>query len=269
MSKKNTLRLSLVQANLAWENPVKNLAAFDRLLADVKKTDVVVLPEMFSTGFSMRPEKLAETMEGPTVSWMKEKAKKHKTAICGSLIIAEGKPGSKKGLKYYNRFVWAMPNGELFSYDKRHLFSPANEDRHYTAGKEKIMINYRGWNIVPFVCFDLRFPVWCRNTGAEADLMLFVANWPAPRNNAWQQLLVARAIENQCYVAGVNRVGKDGNGMDHKGSSTVVDFLGNAVLKGPEKKSWVKTIEIEKKPLEDFRKKFPVWKEADEFDIFL
>lgn len=260
MSKKNALDLTLVQTSLFWENKTKNLDHFDKLLNNVKGTHVVVLPEMFTTGFSMEPQKLAESMNGETVAWMKEKAKKLKAAVCGSVIIEEKK-------KYYNRFVWVMPNGEVYTYDKRHLFSPAGENEYYTAGKEKIIINYKGWNILPFICFDIRFPVWSRNVNAEADLMIYVANWPTPRNNAWQQLLIARAIENQCYVAGVNRVGKDGKGMEHKGSSAVIDYLGHTQLKGPDSKSWIKNISIEKNPLDEFRKKFPVWKEADKFRI--
>lgn len=260
MSKKNALNLTLVQTNLVWENRQKNLDQFDRLLKGVKKTDVVILPETFATGFSMNTKTMAETMNGDSIEWMKEKAKKLKAAVCGSLSIEEKK-------KYYNRFLWVMPNGEIFAYDKRHLFSPAGENKYYTAGKEKILINYKGWSIAPFVCFDLRFPVWSRNVNAEADLMIYVANWPSPRNNAWQQLLIARAIENQCYVAGVNRVGKDGKGMDHKGSSTVIDFLGHTQLKGPDNRSWIKNVSIDKKSLEEFRKKFPVWKEADAFKI--
>lgn len=260
MSKKKTLDITLVQTSLVWENRDKNLQNFDKLLANVKGTDVVVLPEMFTTGFSMNVRPLAENMQGESLGWMKAKAKKLKAAVCGSLIIEEKK-------KYYNRLVWVMPNGETFTYDKRHLFSPADEHKYFTAGQEKIIINYKGWNIAPFVCFDLRFPVWSRNVNMEADLMLYVANWPAPRNNAWQQLLIARAIENQCYVAGVNRVGKDGKGMDHKGSSAVIDYLGHTPLKGADSKTWVKQITLDKKPLDEFRQKFPIWKDADAFEI--
>jgi len=262
MSKKNSLDLTLIQTSLAWENKEKNLQQFDKLLANVKGTDVVILPEMFTTGFSMNTRQLAESMTGESVSWMKEKARKWKAAVCGSLIIEEKK-------KFYNRLVWVMPNGETFTYDKRHLFSPADEHKYFTAGKEKILINYKGWNISPFVCFDIRFPVWSRNVKVEADLMIYVANWPALRNNAWQQLLIARAIENQCYVAGVNRVGKDGKGMEHKGSSVVIDYLGHTQLKGPDNKTWVKNITLDKKPLDEFRTKFPIWKSADEFKVVL
>jgi predicted amidohydrolase len=262
MSRKNTLNLTLVQTTLFWEDRDKNLGQFDKILSGIKGTDLVVLPEMFTTGFTMNAKNMAENMNGTSVQWMKDRAKKLKAALCGSLIIEEKK-------KYYNRFVWVMPNGEVFTYDKRHLFSPADENKYFTAGSEKIMINYKGWNIVPLVCFDLRFPVWSRNVNAEADLMIYVANWPSPRNNAWQQLLIARAIENQCYVAGANRVGKDGKGMEYTGSSAVIDYLGHEVLKGPDKKSWVKSVSIDKKPLDEFRKKFPVWKDADEFKVIL
>jgi omega-amidase len=256
----DTLNLTLVQTNLVWEDKEKNKVSFDKLLAKIKKTDIVILPEMFLTGFSMNTKQLAETMDGDSVSWMKAKAKKLKTVVCGSLIIKDGK-------KNFNRFIWAMPNGETYSYDKRHLFSPGDENNHYTQGKDNVLINYKGWNIAPFICYDLRFPVWSRNVQAETDLMIYVANWPAPRNNAWEQLLIARAIENQCYVAGVNRIGKDIRNVDHFGNSAVTDFLGKTILKGEKSKSWVKQITISKKPMEEYRAKLPFWKDADEFLI--
>ncbi|HLP12514.1 MAG TPA: amidohydrolase [Flavobacteriales bacterium] len=256
----DSLNLTLVQANLAWEDKTNNKATFDKLFSTIKKTDIIILPEMFLTGFSMNAKLLAETMEGESVTWMKTKAKKLKAVVCGSLIIKENK-------KNYNRFVWAMPNGEIYTYDKRHLFSPGDENNHYTKGKDKVLINYKGWNIAPFICYDIRFPVWSRNINAETDLMLYVANWPAPRNNAWEQLLIARAIENQCYVAGVNRIGKDIRKVDHLGNSSVTDFLGKTILKGPVSKSWVKQITIFKKPLNEYREKLPFWKDADAFVI--
>ncbi|HYG49747.1 MAG TPA: amidohydrolase [Flavobacteriales bacterium] len=254
------LRITLVQSNLVWENKTKNRAQFDKLLAKAKKTDVIILPEMFLTGFSMNAKPLAETMDGESVKWMKTKAKKLKAVICGSLIIKENK-------KNYNRFVWVMPNGETYTYDKRHLFSPANEHKHYTPGNDKVLIHYKGWNIAPFICYDLRFPVWSRSVRAETDLMIYVANWPAPRNNAWKQLLIARAIENQCYVAGVNRIGKDARGIDHYGSSRVSDFLGKTILKGHKSQSWVKQITLDKKPMDEYRQKLPFWRDADAFVI--
>jgi omega-amidase len=215
---------------------------------------------MFTTGFSMNAKKLAEPMNGNAVTKMKGWAKKHRSAVCGSLIITEKK-------KYFNRFVWVMPNGEVYSYDKRHLFSPAGEHKFYTAGNEKIIINYKGWNICPLICYDLRFPVWSRNVNIEYDVLLYVANWPAPRNSAWEQLLIGRAIENQCYVTGVNRIGKDAKNINHNGSSAVIDFLGNAVLKGVNDKTWVKQLTIRKNVLEEYRAKLPFYTDADSFEI--
>lgn len=261
MSKKNdSLNVTLVQPNVYWENKEKNLAQYDKVLAKIKPTQLVVLPEMFTTGFSMHAAELAETMDGPSVAWMKAKARKLKAAVCGSLIIAEGK-------KTFNRFVWVMPNGDAYTYDKRHLFSPGSENVHYNAGAEKIIVHYKGWNIAPFVCYDLRFPVWSRNVNNEADVLLYVASWPVARSFAWQQLLIARAIENQCYVIGANRVGKDAQGIDHNGHSVVIDFMGKTLLQGPESKAWAKQVTLQKAPLGDFREKLPFAKDADIFTI--
>lgn len=261
MSKKNSLlNIAILQNNLAWENKTKNLLAFEKQIAKIQKTDIIVLPEMFTTGFSMNTKALAEPMNGESVEWMKKQAKKTKAALCGSLIISENK-------KYFNRFVWAMPNGDVYTYDKRHLFSPANENKFYTAGKEKIIINYKGWNICPLICYDLRFPVWSRNTANEYDVLIYVANWPSPRNYAWQQLLIARAIENQAYVIGVNRIGKDAKEINHNGSSTVIDYLGKQLLKGVDDKTWHKQINLNKDSLDEFRNKLPFFSDADNFTI--
>ncbi len=257
-STNKSLNISLIQANLVWENKVKNLQTFELQIEKLKKTDLICLPEMFTTGFSMNAKNLAEKMNGPSVGWMKAQAKNTNAAICGSLIIEERK-------KYYNRFIWAMPNGDIFTYDKRHLFSPGNEHKFFTPGTEKIIINYKGWNICPFICYDLRFPVWSRNIQNEYDLLIYVASWPAIRNNAWESLLVARAIENQSYVIGANRYGVDGTNTNHFGFSTVIDYLGKPVLNGPANKFWAKQITINKKDQEDFRKKLPFAKDADAF----
>ena len=261
------LSITLVQPNIHWEDPVKNIKLYNKLLSGVKKgsTDLIVLPEMFSTGFSMKPSNLAEEMNGFSMQWMHETAASLKAVVCGSLIIKEKK-------KYYNRFIWMQPNGEFQHYDKRHLFRMGGEDKIYTAGKKKLVIAYKGWNICPFICYDLRFPVWSRNQtiGAgnpEYDLAIFVANWPAVRSFPWQQLLLARAIENQAYVIGLNRVGDDGNGIAHEGHSSIIDMTGNSILKLKPKKQQVETITIDKQSLVDFRKRFPAYKDADKVKV--
>ena len=261
------LSITLVQPNLHWEDPVKNIKLFNKLLSPLKKggTDLIVLPEMFSTGFSMKPAGLAEEMNGFSMQWMRETASSLKSVICGSLIIKEKR-------KYFNRFIWMQPNGEYLHYDKRHLFRMGGEDKVYTAGKKKIIIPYKGWNICPFVCYDLRFPVWSRNkttsTGTlEYDLGLYVANWPAVRSFPWQQLLIARAIENQSYMVAVNRVGEDGSGMMHDGFSAILDMTGKPLLQLKPKKQTIATIHLDKQPLIDFRKRFPAYKDADQFKI--
>lgn len=255
----NSLLVTLVQSSLVWENPNANRVYFENLLQKIKKTDLILLPEMFATGFTMNT-KLAETMQGETITWMKQMAKKKKLAVAGSLVIEENK-------KIYNRFVWVSPNGEIFTYDKRHLFSMANEHKHYTAGTEKIIIHYKGWKILPLVCYDLRFPVWSRNRNNEYDLLLYTANWPKPRIAAWSKLLEARAIENQCYVMGVNRIGKDATGKDYTGNSAVIDAKGNKISKTKPGKVSVETVKLDLKELNDYRKKFPLANDADSFEI--
>ncbi|KAA3632908.1 MAG: amidohydrolase, partial [Bacteroidetes bacterium] len=206
------LRLSIVQDHLAWEQKQQNLKHFSKVLSPLKgETDLIVLPEMFTTGFSMNAEKLAETMEGPTVQWLKKQAADLSAAIMGSCIIRD------MG-KFYNRLLFVTPEGKTFYYDKRHLFSFAGEHEYYTGGTHRILIPYKGWKIMPQICYDLRFPVWSRNTD-DYDLLIYVANFPDKRRFAWQQLLTARAIENQVYTIGVNRIGLDENGIEYSGDS--------------------------------------------------
>lgn len=259
MSKRDQLTITLVQTHLNWEDVDKNILLMEKHLSKVKATDIIVLPEMFTTGFSMNTA-LAESMEGKTIQWMKRTARRMKSAICGSLMLKEGK-------RCYNRFVWVMPNGDICTYDKRHLFTLAGEDKFYTKGKDRVMINYKGWNIMPLVCYDLRFPVWSRSVKGETDLMIYVANWPEVRATAWQQLLPARAIENQCFVAGVNRVGKDAKGNNHKGNSVVVDYAGKTIAQGQENKQWVKQVKLDKKALELFKEKLSFWADADKYTL--
>jgi predicted amidohydrolase len=260
------LTLSLIQTTLQWEDPAANRIAFEAKIAALSgKTQVVILPEMFATGFSMNAEALAENMDGETVTWMKEIAAKHKLILTGSLII-------KDGNDYYNRLLWVLPNGQLGTYDKRHLFAYAGEDKHYTPGSKRFIASVNGWRINLQVCYDLRFPVWARQQyseeGFEYDVLVYVANWPHRRATAWKALLQARAIENQCYVIGVNRVGEDGHGNYHSGDSTVVDPLGEVLYaKGDEED--VFTITLDKAHLEAVREKLPFWKDADRFDLLL
>jgi omega-amidase len=273
------LKITTLQLDLVWENKAQNIENIHKILRGLPQTDVIVLPEMFTTGFSMTPEKWAESMFGDTFNWMKAKAQEHNAAITGSFICAE------KG-QYYNRLIWMQPDGIFFKYDKRHLFSLAGEQHHYTQGTERITIEWRGWRICPLVCYDLRFPVWSRNTpnfennhidpnpnflsqnteGPYYDVLIYVANWPAIRANAWKSLLVARAIENQAYVVGVNRVGLDGNNKAHSGDSAVIDYQGGIVFETSEIENISTTI-LNRGDLLKFRNKFGFLADQDSFKI--
>lgn len=255
---KNALRLTLVQTHLHWEDSKANLHHFDQLLATAEESDLILLPEMFSTGFSMQSELLAETMEGPTVSWMAEKAKALNTTLCGSVII-------KENASYYNRLIWMRPDQSLATYNKRHLFRLANEHKHYDAGTEKLIVELAGFRICPMICYDLRFPVWSRNTDSY-DLAIYLANWPAPRRHHWQALLGARAIENLCYVVGLNRIGEDGKQLEYAGDSLIYDFKGEKLLHLDSTES-VKSIRLELDPLNQHRKDYPFHEDADGFHL--
>jgi predicted amidohydrolase len=253
------LRVTLVQAELAWQDPAanrRNLAARFRGL--VGHTDLVVLPEMFSTGFSMAAAELAEDMHGPTVGWMREEAAALGCAITGSLIVREDG-------RCYNRLVWARPDGSVEHYDKRHLFRVANEQQHYAAGARRLVVEIKGWRVCPMVCYDLRFPVWSRSRG-DYDVLLYVANWPQRRANAWATLLRARAIENLCYVVGVNRVGRDGNGASYAGDSVALDFLGQP-LSSEGGGDRVETAVLDLESLRAYRQSFPAQLDADPFEL--
>lgn len=218
------LTITLIQANLLWKDPQANLREFTRLFSEIPPgSDLIILPEMFNTGFVVDPEDVAETMEGMTIQWLAENAARRNVAITGSLIIKEND-------RYFNRLVWMQSNGNYFCYDKRHLFSLGEEDLRFTKGERRLVIDCKGWSILPLICYDLRFPVWCRNkysTGNyEYDCLIYIANWPVIRRNAWKSLLIARAIENLSFVIGVNRVGKDDNGKFHAGDSAVIDPMG-------------------------------------------
>ena len=254
------LRVTIVQSMLHWEDANANRTMFGEKLAALKgTTDLVVLPEMFTTGFRMRSPELAEDVNGATVQWMRDQATRIDAAIYGSAIITEGG-------KYFNRGLFVKPDGEVTIYDKRHLFRFANETDHYRAGKERVVVEWRGWRVLLQVCFDLRFPVFARNRG-DYDAILNVANWPEARRYPWSQLLIARAIENQCYVAGVNRVGMDGKGIHYTGDSVVIDPRGAVIGQVEPSQEGHTTVVLDWNGLEDFRAKFPVAMEADDFEL--
>ena len=216
------LKITLIQSNLFWEDKQKNLGHFGEKINTLEaQTDLIVLPEMFSTGFSMQPSLLAEPTDGPTIEWMKKQAKSKNAVVTGSVIIVENE-------KYYNRLFWVQPDGDFQTYDKRHLFTLANEHHYYAAGQSLLYTNLKGWKILPLICYDLRFPVWSRNT-EDYDLLIYVANFPEKRAHAWKTLLQARAIENQAYTVGLNRVGYDGNDIYHSGDSCVLDYSGRTL----------------------------------------
>ncbi|HRD57919.1 MAG TPA: amidohydrolase [Ferruginibacter sp.] len=263
------LSITIIQTHLHWENKEANLRMLEDKIRNIgERTEVVLLPEMFSTGFSMRPAELAESMHGETVAWMKEISEKYKIVLAGSVIIKEEE-------KFYNRFIWMLPNGQYGTYDKRHLFAFAGEHLQYTAGNKRAIASVKGWKINLQVCYDLRFPVWARQQlqtkedgekVPEYDVLIYVANWPERRSHAWKTLICARAIENQCYVIGVNRVGKDGNNLYHSGNSLVIDPLGEVLYHQADEED-VFTITLQKEHLENIRTKFPFWKDGDQFNI--
>ncbi len=253
------MKVALVQSSIVWENPKSNRNFYEeKINALTEQVDLIVLPEMFTTGFTMNPSVVAETMQGETVQVLRSLAKAKKCAITGSLIINEGK-------NFFNRLVFVFPNGELQFYDKRHLFTLAGEDKVYTSGKEKLIVDYLGWKICPLVCYDLRFPVFARNT-ENYDLLLYLANWPKPRINAWDILIKARSVENMCYTIGVNRVGLDSNNLEYIGHSQVVDYIGNSILE-PQESEAVFIVELNKDKMLETRKKLGFLNDLDSFEI--
>ncbi|SHN44749.1 amidohydrolase [Chitinophaga sp. CF418] len=261
------LKVTLIQTNLHWENIEENLRMFDdKINAIQERTEIVVLPEMFSTGFSMAPERLAQTMDGSAVQWMKKKAAEKNIILTGSLIIEENG-------HYWNRLLWMQPNGVYGTYDKRHLFGYGGEHEHYQPGDKRLIAQVKGWKICLNVCYDLRFPVWSRNaivpeTGAPAyDVLINVANWPERRSTPWKTLIHARAIENQCYAIGVNRVGNDGNNIYHSGDSSLIDPLGEILYRKSHDED-IFTTTLERSRLDEVRKNFPFLKDADKFQVF-
>lgn len=266
----SSLSITLIQTNLHWENKKANLEMLSKKIEGIKeKTEVIILPEMFSTGFSMKPELLAENMEGETVQWMKKNSAEKKVILTGSIIIKENN-------EFFNRLVWMMPNGKYGVYDKKHLFAYGDEQLRYSAGSKRVIASVKGWKINLQVCYDLRFPVWARQSSIsikkepvislEYDLLIYVANWPERRSHAWKTLLQARAIENQCYVIGVNRLGEDGNEIHYSGDSMIVDPLGEIIYQKTDEED-IYTFKLEKNNLTEVREKFPFWKDADSFTL--
>ncbi len=252
----NKLKLTLVQPDIYWEDINHNLEHLNGLLSRKKElSDIIMLPEMFTTGFSMNAQNLAQGNQGTAFNWMLSKAKEYNAAITGSIIFTENE-------KYYNRLYWINPDGEWFSYDKRHLFRLETEDQFYEQGNKRLIVTFRGWRICPLICYDLRFPAWSRNNNAY-DLLIYVANWPAARNHVWNILLRARAIENQCFVAGVNRVGRDGHNIHYIGESCVVHPKGYLSTGIHDPSEQVLHCSISLYELQEFRKKFPVLKDGD------
>jgi len=257
---KEDLKLGILQLDLIWEDALSNLEKIDSLVAGkLNHTDVLILPEMFTTGFTMTPLTVAESMTGESVGWMKRRAREWNVVLSGSLVIKEKDQN-------FNRFLWVAPNGDIQYYDKRHLFRMGEENEHYSAGKHKLITRLSEWRFRPLVCYDLRFPVWSRNK-SDYDVLLYVANWPASRSHVWKSLLLARALENQAYVVGVNRIGKDGNGVLYSGDSMVIDPRGNVLSNTQPNTESFETVSLSLNKLKDFREKFPVSLDADEFTL--
>ena len=256
----DNLKITVYQGYLFWENTDKNLQNIGLRLSGIReKTDLIVLPEMFNTGFSMNAAALAESMNGKTMQWMHQTAQKFNCAVTGSLIITENG-------KFYNRLIWMRPDGSFEQYDKHHLFAMGKEHETYTAGKSKLIVELKGWKICPVICYDLRFPVWLRNVNAGYDLLIIVANWPERRALHWRTLIPARAVENQSYVIGVNRIGHDGNQVYHSGDSTCIDPNGKVVYYKRDEED-VYTFTIQAHELELARRAMPFLKDADDFTI--
>ena len=258
---KDQLHVVGIQTDLFWENPTKNIAAFEEKINSLpENTDLVVLPEMFTTGFTMNPKNIAEKIDGNTISWLQEIAVKKQLAITGSIVI-------QKKNKYYNQLVFVHPTGKVETYTKRHSFTLAGEDKVYTSGSEKLIVTYKGWKICPLICYDLRFPVWARNT-ENYDLLLFMANWPVKRIKAWDTLLKARSIENMCYTIGVNRTGLDANNYNYSGNSLITDYLGEEISNLPENKVGIVSATISKKRQDTLREKLGFLNDMDSFSIY-
>lgn len=256
------LKITIIQTHLYWEDLDKNLSHFDEKINSIAGlTDIIVLPEMFTTGFTMKSETFAEEHEGKGLQWMKKKSIERNCVIVGSISVEQEQ-------YYYNRLYWVRPDGTYAIYNKRHLFRMGNEHLHYSAGDKKVIIEYKGWKICPMVCYDLRFPVWSRNTKENTyDVLVYLANWPEARSFSWKQLLIARAIENQAYLVGVNRIGIDGNGFSHSGDSCILNPRGELMSSPSSNVELIETQSLSYSYLEEFRKAFPVLLDGDEFTV--
>jgi predicted amidohydrolase len=258
----NDLKISLVQSGIFWEDKDRNIERYGNLLKKLSdESDLAVLPEMFTTGFSMQASHLAETIEGTTIQTIRYWAKTYGLAIYGS-FLAKDNSG-----RMYNRGFFIEPNGSEWFYDKRHLFRMGAEHECFTAGDRIVTVPYKGWNIRLVICYDLRFPVWLRNRKNEYDVLICTANWPSTRSKVWRTLLTARALENQCYVCGVNRIGNDNQNVEHQGDSALIDFKGNWILETIPNEESIATCVLQKEPLDAFRERFPAWMDADDFEI--
>ena len=254
------MKISVIQPDITWEDKARNFQNLSELILPLyNQTDIIVLPEMFNTGFSMNPEQLSESSKGETLEWMKSIAERGRFGLCGSYIVKEDR-------KYFNRWVFVSPDNEIWHYDKRHLFSMGGEDQLFSAGKSRLVFSFRGVKISPYICYDLRFPVWSRNLD-ECDLIIYAANWPETRRNVWTTLMKARAIENQCYVAGSNRTGTDGAGVTYCGESMIISPRGEIIVSAGTASDCSVSAEISVSDLSDFRRKFPIIKDADDFTL--
>lgn len=254
------LRIAVIQVDLAWENVLKNLDVFSDKLEQIQEdVDLIILPEMFSTGFSMNAEELAEPPGGPAFQWMQKAAQERSTAVTGSVIVEDNG-------NFYNRLYFIFPDGTYRTYDKRHTFTLAKEDETYTAGDKKLIVDFKGWKICPLICYDLRFPVWSRNT-EDYDLLLYVANWPETRIHAWDVLLQARAIENMSWCVGVNRTGKDGNNYQYNGHTAVYDCLGKSLFNTGREIEFTEVVTLDKTSLLETRGKLKFLQDRDNFTI--
>lgn len=253
-----TLTLGLVQYDIAWENPQENIKRIEHLLGKKAPFDLLVLPEMWSTGFTMQPEKVAEKENGPAFQWMREQAQKYNVCICGSISFSDHQ-------KFYNRWYCVFPDGHTHHYDKKHLFTYGKENEHYTPGNKTMVFELNGWRIMPIICYDLRFPAWCRNK-EDYDLLLVAANWPSPRIHHWDALIKARAIENQSYVAAVNRIGQDPTGLEYIGHSQVIDMNGQELAYSSEDEG-IETVTLHKESLSKYRLQYPFLRDMDHYSL--
>ncbi len=260
MESQESLLVSIIQPDTYWENPVANRAELEEEIASLRDSpDLIVLPEMFTTGFSNNPQKFAEPMNFTTHKWMKQIAAQYQTAVCGSLIIKETD-------KYFNRILFVLPNGDTLHYDKKHLFAFGGEAELFSSGDQRLIVDYKGWKICPLICYDLRFPVFARNTNLDYDILIYTASWPASRAHVWNTLLQARALENQSYVIGANRVGIDGNDIAYSGGSLAIDPKG-LIIANLQSNQTSHTVHLSKNDMDNFRKKFPAHLDADEFRL--